>query len=274
MPGCPMAVVSSLHAAIKKIKYRDRTLGRLEVELSKLIQVLSSTNVRTSASMVLRGLITRCSIFEESVSAFKKAHNQGYPDWGRMEFMGSDINSFIDLVEEFKSVLLIDRGNASPQTSWEYNEMVRDTTYALGLRLQRIDERILKADPNLLISLIDEKTVVQACLGICEDATPCSGLLRSRRSSSDDTSKLGRNRAQDPRQRGHANMAGPNFLRKSLSFKVEEAITDRHSDQVIVYSPGVQTSIEKMTSQNGSRQLLGSMTDNQLSWLVTHHYHS
>lgn len=65
----------------------------------------------------------------------------------------------------------------SRQALEEYDEMVKNTTYNLNIRLQRIDEKMERWAPsndsrtsNTDIDLNNERQVTEQCLQICEDA--------------------------------------------------------------------------------------------------------
>ena len=77
----------------------------------------------------------------------------------------------------------------SHQVLHEYNEMIQDTAYNLELRLQRIDEKMMRLNientnaSGVSINLEDEREVTKQCLRVCEDAKSYIESLADRESS-------------------------------------------------------------------------------------------
>jgi hypothetical protein len=46
-------------------------------------------------------------MFEESMKAFNGQPETGVQDWAKMEFVGGNINEFIDTVETYKSIFSV-----------------------------------------------------------------------------------------------------------------------------------------------------------------------
>lgn len=108
----------ALHNTIIRFKDRDKTLARLQNELSDLIAILSSLEqiVGTEASMLalLKGPIERCAQvchdFEKSMERFGSKPKTNFRDWTKMEFMRGDIHEFIDTISGYKSTISVGLG--------------------------------------------------------------------------------------------------------------------------------------------------------------------
>ena len=96
----------SLYETVKRYKARDKTLQRLEDELSHLTKILDSLTKVTAADQsmldLLRGPVERCGQvcrdFEQSMKSFERKPRTGIRDWAKMEFKRGDINEFIDIL--------------------------------------------------------------------------------------------------------------------------------------------------------------------------------
>ena len=96
----------SLYETAKRLKDRDKTLRRLQDEVGDVASILDSLKqvIHADESMLvlLQGPIKRCSQvcheFEQSMVAFSGKSKTGVRDWTKIEFMGGDINEFIDAV--------------------------------------------------------------------------------------------------------------------------------------------------------------------------------
>jgi hypothetical protein len=109
---------NSLCETVKRFKDRNKTLRRLQDELSDLANILASltkvTNDEASTLMLLKGPIERCSQvcgeFEQSMKAFGGKSKTGFRDWTKMEFMRGDINEFIDTIAGYKATISVGIG--------------------------------------------------------------------------------------------------------------------------------------------------------------------
>lgn len=109
---------TSLCAAVKRYKDRDKTLSRLQDELEDLINVLSSlkeaVDSETSILILLKGPINRCSQvcreFEDAMEKFSRKSKTGLRDWAKMEFMREDINGFMNSLAGYKSTITVGLG--------------------------------------------------------------------------------------------------------------------------------------------------------------------
>lgn len=162
----PFSITSSVTAAIqsteslcgtiKRFKDHSKVLRRLQDELQDLATVLDSlaqvNNAETSVLALLQRPIDRCSLvcreFEQSIKVFSGKSETGFRDWAKMQYMRGDINEFIDIIAGYKSTISVGLGTinmhaskVSQQALQEYSEMIQDTTYKLGARLQQIDEK-------------------------------------------------------------------------------------------------------------------------------------
>lgn len=50
--------------------------------------------------------------FEESIAAFSVRSKTSFRDWTKMEFMGGDINEFIDVIAGYKSTIAVGRSSS------------------------------------------------------------------------------------------------------------------------------------------------------------------
>ncbi|RDL40514.1 Uncharacterized protein BP5553_00493 [Venustampulla echinocandica] len=188
-----IASVNALHETVKRYKGRDKTLGRLQGGLLDLVTILNSLEAaadgETPILTLLKGPIGRCSQvcreFEDAMKIFSGKSKTGLKDWTKMEFMRGDISEFIDTLADYKSTITIGLGTITMHASrltqqvvGEYSEMIKDTSYSLEMRLERIDEKITSVAANrpthvedLSIDLQDEKAVTVQCLRICERAS-------------------------------------------------------------------------------------------------------
>ncbi|KAL2833322.1 hypothetical protein BDW59DRAFT_169019 [Aspergillus cavernicola] len=195
----------SLHDTVRHFKVRNKTLQRLKDELEDLTEILDllthAVNTEASVLVLLQGPIDRCSQvcreFEQSMKVFSRNSKTGFRDWRKMEFMGGDINEFIDIISGYRSTISVGLGTITMLTSkvsyqvlQEYNEMTKDTSYNLEVSLQRIDERLAQLiieDPDTSsagdIDLKDEGAVTKQCLCICEDMKLHIDSLATRESS-------------------------------------------------------------------------------------------
>ncbi|KAK2038159.1 hypothetical protein LZ31DRAFT_508471 [Colletotrichum somersetense] len=189
------AVVSTraLIDTVRRCKGRDKTLQRLQDELEDLLKILdmlqATSRCESSMLALLEGPVGRCSElcldFEKSMREFSgRAGKTGFQDWAKLEFRKGDINEFIDTVSGYKSTISVGLGainlkisKASQEILQKYSEMVKDTSYNLNIRLQRIDDKIALLPQNPTenhdtnIDLSNERAVTERCLRICEDAT-------------------------------------------------------------------------------------------------------
>jgi hypothetical protein len=108
----------SLYETVKRFKGRDKTLLRLQHELSDLTDILDSLtqviNAETSVLALLQGPVDRCSQvcreFEQSMKVFSGKSKTGFRDWTKMEFMRGNINEFIDTIAGYKSTISVGIG--------------------------------------------------------------------------------------------------------------------------------------------------------------------
>ncbi|KAL6236526.1 hypothetical protein BDW75DRAFT_229447 [Aspergillus navahoensis] len=182
----------SLQDTVQLFKDRNKTLQRLQNELEDLTKNLGlikqAVNAGASVSVLLQGPIGRCGEvcreFEQEMKTFSRDSVTGLRDWGRMLFMGGDMNEFIDTITGYTSIILVGVGAVTIQASkvsyqalQEYDNFVRDTLYNLVVCLQRIDWRLAQLNiemPNKPsaadIDMKEEKAATDRCLRICEDA--------------------------------------------------------------------------------------------------------
>ncbi|KAL8387225.1 hypothetical protein RB595_010066 [Gaeumannomyces hyphopodioides] len=181
----------SLRAAVSRYKARDKTLNRLYGELEDLVRVLSSleqaAGSEASIWALLEGPVSQCSKtcreFEEVMEKFGGKSITGLRDWAKMEFMRDDINGFIDTLAAYKATITVGLGVISMlysklnhQVLERFEEIIKDAVYSLEMRLQRIDERLARVDPDetsgveTSIKLHDEKDATRQCLRVCEKA--------------------------------------------------------------------------------------------------------
>ncbi|OBT50955.1 hypothetical protein VE04_08904, partial [Pseudogymnoascus sp. 24MN13] len=194
----------SLDETVKCLKDRTATLRRLRHELNDLMDILESlTQVidgETSVIKLLQGPINRCtqvcSEFEQLMKVFNVKSKTGFRDWTKMQFMGGNINEFIDTIAGYKSTITVGLGTITMHTSrvsyqvlQEYNEMIQDTVYNLEFHLQQIDakiERYTSKNTNTSetrINLNDDRAVTKQCLLICEVAKAGIESLTNREST-------------------------------------------------------------------------------------------
>jgi hypothetical protein len=102
--------------AIKRYQSRDQTLKRLLGELQDVINILNQLEEvvivhKTSTLKLLGGPIGRygelCGKFEEAMKSFSEKSKVGVRDWINMEFMGGNINTFIETLGGYKSTITI-----------------------------------------------------------------------------------------------------------------------------------------------------------------------
>ncbi|KAL8413550.1 hypothetical protein RB594_004984 [Gaeumannomyces avenae] len=181
----------SLHATVSRYKARDRTLNRLHDELEGLGKVLGSLEqaVGSEASIwaLLEGPVSQCSKtcreFEEVMEKFGERSIIGLRDWAKMEFMRDDINGFIETLATYKATITVGLGVISMIYSKlnhkvleQFDEAIQDAVHNLNMRLQRIDERLARIDPDetsdveTSIMLHDERERTRQCLRVCEKA--------------------------------------------------------------------------------------------------------
>ncbi|EJT70639.1 hypothetical protein GGTG_11662 [Gaeumannomyces tritici R3-111a-1] len=227
----------SLHATVSRYKARDRTLNRLHDELVDLARVLDSLEqaVGSEASIwaLLEGPVSQCSKtcreFEEVMKKFGGKSVTGLRDWAKMEFMRDDINGFIETLATYKATITVGLGLISMLYSKlnhkvleQFDEAIKDAVDNLEMRLQRIDERLARIDPDetsdveTSIMLHDERERTRQCLRVCEKARSYLDSL-----------------AQDqqiPPQQGEASSAG-NIARDQFEseLKMKRAINESRS---------------------------------------------
>ncbi|KAK3357796.1 hypothetical protein B0T25DRAFT_449802 [Lasiosphaeria hispida] len=164
----------SLSATVKRYKERDKTLSRLQQEVEDLINVFNSLQEVIDSDapilLVLQGPVDRCGQvcreFEDAMEKFGGRSKPGLRDWTRMESARGDINGFMDTLANYKSTVLVGLGTITMS-------MIKDTSYNLEVRLQRIETFIATEGTtglNTSIDLRDEKEVTKQCLRICQDA--------------------------------------------------------------------------------------------------------
>ena len=113
----------SLYKSVIALRERSRALRRLQDKLEDLHRILDSLTQTTDAEKAMLAFaqspIHQCSQlchkFEQSLNLFALelfAREPGvcFRDWTKMEFMGNNINGFIDSIEEYKSTIAISLG--------------------------------------------------------------------------------------------------------------------------------------------------------------------
>lgn len=105
----------SLYETIKCFEDRSRTLRRLQEELQDLANILDSVTQVNNTEISILALLQRptdrwsqvCREFEQSIKVFSRKPKVGFRDWTKMEFMGGDINEFIDIIAGYKSTISV-----------------------------------------------------------------------------------------------------------------------------------------------------------------------
>lgn len=108
----------SLCELVKRYKGRDKTLNKLFDELEDLSIILSSLEAALGSGaeilQLLNGPVERCKqLCDDLEKAIKKFHGKSklnLIDWAKMEWMGSDINGFIDNLASYKATISIALG--------------------------------------------------------------------------------------------------------------------------------------------------------------------
>ena len=116
--GTAIQSTRSLHATVSGFKDRSRCIRRLQAELEAVTNVLESLkkvdNFATSILASLYCLCHRCSEicckFERSMIVFSQKPITGFRDWTKMQFMGGDINEFIDTIGGYQSTISVSLG--------------------------------------------------------------------------------------------------------------------------------------------------------------------
>lgn len=129
------AVVSirSLCETIKSFQNRNNTLRRLYEKLQELDKILDSTILDSLIQVIdgdelmltlLESPIGRCKrICDELKQPMKKFHGKSKTellDWTKMEFMGGNINDFIDAIDGYKSTVRIGLGTIGLSVAMSY----------------------------------------------------------------------------------------------------------------------------------------------------------
>ncbi|KAK0732107.1 hypothetical protein B0H67DRAFT_566689 [Lasiosphaeris hirsuta] len=191
--------VKSLAATTERYKKRDKTLIRLHHELEDVVNVLDSLkeviDYDATILAVLKGPVDRCGQvcheFEKAMVKFSGNSKTGLRDWAKMEFARDDINGFMDALSSYKATILVGLGtitmrnsNLTQQALESYGEMIKDTSYNLEIRLQRIEAFVTTddtADHSMAVDWRDEREVTKECIRICEDAQSYMESLQSRK---------------------------------------------------------------------------------------------
>ncbi|KAK0643197.1 hypothetical protein B0T16DRAFT_415488 [Cercophora newfieldiana] len=193
-----LTATKSLATIVKRYMDRDNTLQRLNHEVTDLSDVLGSLQEFIDSDapilLILKGPVERCGQVccecEAAMKKFSAKSKPGLRDWMMMEFERGNITSFMDTLASYKSTIMVGigtltmrRSKVAQETLEAYGEMVKNTSYNLELRLQRIEKSIaaaaaadssttaeLGAEASASINLQDEREVTRQCLRICQDA--------------------------------------------------------------------------------------------------------
>ncbi|PMD46791.1 hypothetical protein L207DRAFT_451367 [Hyaloscypha variabilis F] len=169
-----------------------RELGEELEDLNGILRSLQETAASTNADLTTLKLpLLRCGKAckdFEAVIAKCAAHSNGsrtsFRDWVKLQYMGSDIIGFKNMLAGYKSTIAIALGDVNMRTAAitvnvlkEYKQLISNTTSDLEEHLENINQKlqtissqgaeISNEDAAELQQLQEERDSTQNCLGIC-----------------------------------------------------------------------------------------------------------
>ncbi|KAF2257434.1 hypothetical protein BU26DRAFT_446892 [Trematosphaeria pertusa] len=189
----------SLYQVVRSFQTNRRSIAQLLEGLEALNEVLESlqdvvANSTADLSALKLPLLRcgkGCKEFEEVIikcTAHSGGSRASFRDWVKLTYMGNDISGFQDMLEAYKSTIIIALGDATFRTTTvtvdilnEYKEMITKTTTNLEEHLEDIDYKLreisahgsAKFDENAAEQkeMEEERDSTKKCLEICAEVS-------------------------------------------------------------------------------------------------------